>query len=100
MKEDVKKTEPLTEFPRNPERDENGQAVLYPGFPNYVGVAAIFGSKTLGEYVILAPSFEALRRHVVNLDLSDEIRRDRCRIATLAPMPDANTACPPTSRVN
>lgn len=74
-------------FPRNPERDEKGRAVLYPGMVNYEGVAAIFGAKELGEYIIMAPSVEALEAHVKRLDITDVLHSDRCRVVKMEKLP-------------
>ena len=69
-------------FPRIPERDAEGNAQLYPGFPKYEGIAATY-STPHGELVILAPTTDALNEQARYLDLGGEIKREKCRVATL-----------------
>lgn len=66
-------------FPRNPERDEKGNAVLYPGMPRFAGVAGLFNTPH-GELVVLAPNFEALNAQVRHFDISGEVDRTKCVI--------------------
>jgi hypothetical protein len=75
-------------FPVNPERDENGNAVLYPGMTKFEGVAGLYNTED-GEVVILAPTFEALETHVRKMGVSDEISRDRCILSTWSRLPNA-----------
>ena len=76
------------EFPRNPERDENGNAVLYPGMKRYEGVAGIFGRLDGVEYVILAPSVEGLEKIVTKYGIAPELDRDRCGIVAMERLPN------------
>ena len=64
-------------FPVNPERDADGNAVLYPGMTRFEGVSGLYNTE-LGEVVIIAPTFEALSAHVSAMGVSDEISRDAC----------------------
>ena len=80
-------------FPVNPERDENGNAVLYPGMTRFEGVAGLYNTAE-GEVVILAPTFEALETHVRKMGVSDEISRDRCILSTWSRLPNVTTHTP------
>lgn len=73
-------------FPRNPERDEKGNAVLYPGMPRYEGVAGLFGTLA-GEVVIIAPTFEALSAQARIMGMSGQISPERCILATWERLP-------------
>lgn len=74
-------------FPRNPERDATGNAVLYPGARDYVGVAGCFRCKELDiEVVILAPTAEALKFWVKHHEVVDELDRSACRVTKLEPL--------------
>jgi hypothetical protein len=64
-------------FPVNPQRDADGNAVLYPGMTRFEGVSGLYNTE-LGEVVIIAPTFEALSAHVRAMGVSDEISRDAC----------------------
>lgn len=75
-------------FPRIPERDAKGNAQLYPGFPVYTGIAAIFTDAKLGEVAILAPTVEALDTRVQLFGLTAELARVKCRVARLEPLPN------------
>lgn len=66
-------------FPRNPERDAQGNAVLYPGLPRFEGVAALYNTPH-GELVVLAPNFEALNEQVRRFDIGGEVERCKCII--------------------
>ncbi|WP_395741057.1 exonuclease domain-containing protein [Prosthecobacter sp.] len=83
----VRQLEALLQFPRNPERDAQGNAVLYPGALSYEGVAAVFANSESGEWVILAPTAEALEAKLRLHDISDELKRDRCRVVKIEPLP-------------
>ena len=76
------------EFPRNPERDENGNAVLYPGMKRYEG-AGIFGRLDGVEYVILAPSVEGLEKIVAKYGIAPELDRARCGIVAMERLPNS-----------
>lgn len=69
-------------FPRIPERDEQGNACLYPGFPKYEGVAATY-STPHGELIVMAPNAEALNEQVRRFDIGGEIDRTKCRVVTM-----------------
>lgn len=66
-------------FPRNPERDAHGNAVLYPGFPRFEGIAALYNTPH-GELVVLAPNYEALNAQVRRFDIGGEVERTKCII--------------------
>ena len=70
-------------FPRNPERDAEGNAVLYPGMVRYEGIAAIFGEPGKREYIVLAPSVEALEKIVTDEGMPPSLARERCAVVTL-----------------
>ena len=76
-------------FPRNPERDEKGNAVVYPGMKRYEGVAGIFGALEGMEYIVLAPTVEALEWLVAKYGFSAELTRERCGIVTMERLPNA-----------
>lgn len=86
----IRELEALLHFPRNPERDAQGNAVLYPGALSYEGVAAVFSNSESGEWVILAPTAEALEAKLRLHDISDELQRDRCRVVKIEPLPKSN----------
>lgn len=66
-------------FPKIPERDEHGNACLYPGFTRFIGVAGLFNTPH-GQVVVLAPSFEALDEQCRYMNLSGAISKDKCVI--------------------
>ena len=74
-------------FPRNPQRDAEGNAVLYPGMPKYEGVAAMWNTPH-GELVILAPTVEALDDQIRYLDLTGGLMRERCIITEARRLPN------------
>jgi hypothetical protein len=76
-------------FPVNPERDEKGNAVLYPGMVRYEGVAAIFGTAATDQFVILAPTVEGLKRALSDHNITNSLNVGACRIATLESLPNA-----------
>ena len=69
-------------FPRIPERDEQGNACLYPGFPKYEGVAATY-STPRGELIVMAPNAESLNEQVRHFDIGGEIDRTKCRVVKM-----------------
>ena len=77
-------------FPVNPQRDENGNAVLYPGMTKFEGVAGLYNTED-GEVVILAPNFESLQAHVRRMGVSDEISRERCILSTWSRLASEST---------
>lgn len=78
-------------FPRNPERDEKGNAVLYPGFPRYEGVSAIFSDKADGsEFVILAPNIDVLVAVLKEYKIANTFHRTKCRQARMELLPNAS----------
>lgn len=75
-------------FPRNPERDADGNAVLYPGARDYKGVAGVFSSPDRSlEYVILAPSIEVLEKLVTDYGFTEELHRESCAIVSIKSLP-------------
>ena len=74
-------------FPRNPERDQSGRAVLYPGLPKFEGVCGLFTTDE-GEVAIIAPTFEALDAHVRKMGVSAEVSREACILATWDRVPN------------
>jgi hypothetical protein len=79
-------------FPRTPERDKDGNANLYPGFPTYTGTAAIFIDDKLGEVVILAPSLDALRARLRRWMPEHELDVSKCKTATLTRAPNTQAS--------
>ena len=79
-------------FPVNPERDEKGNAVLYPGMVRYEGVAAIFGTADTDQFVILAPTVEGLKRALSEHGITELLNVGACRIATLESMSNETSA--------
>lgn len=75
-------------FPKNPERDENGNAVLYPGMTRFEGVAALFMTP-LGEVAIIAPTFEALRAHAREMGMGDDIKPTGCILSKWDRVPNS-----------
>ena len=76
-------------FPRNPECDEKGNAVLYPGFPRYEGVSAIFSDKDDGsEFVILAPTIDVLEAVLKEYKIANTFHRTMCRQTRMELLPN------------
>lgn len=78
-----------SKFPVNPSRDENGNAVLFPGMVRYEGVAAIFGTADTDQFVVLSPTVDGLYRALYELEITEPLNVSACRIATLEPLPNA-----------
>ena len=75
-------------FPRTPERDADGTAVLYPGTPIYEGVGAVWHTRH-GEVVIMAPNIEALEDQIALCGCFNGIlNRGSCRIVKLERLPN------------
>jgi hypothetical protein len=76
------------QFPVNPPRDKNGNAVLFPGMVRYEGVAAIFGGGSSDQFVILSPTVGGLHRALYEMEIAKPLDLSACRIATLEPIPE------------
>ena len=78
-------------FPINPERDENGKAVLYPGRKRYEGITAAFEDAEGNEFVVMAPTLAALNAVVISHRFRDgeHVDADRCGLCELRRMPNA-----------
>ena len=75
-------------FPRNPARDKNGQAVLYPGRVSYEGDAALFTDGSGNEFVVMAPNIASLDSVVKAYKIHDNgepVDAGKCAHARLEP---------------
>ena len=83
-------------FPKIPERDEHGDACLYPGASKFEGAAALYNTEH-GEVVILAPNIEALEAQARKFGIADRLfHRDRCIITEARRVP--NTQAEPRAQ--
>lgn len=74
-------------FPVNPSRDENGNAVLFPGMVRYEGVAAMLATD-VDQFVVLSPTVDGLYRALYEMEIKEPLNVSACRIATLEPLPN------------